>query len=61
MIGCIYRSPNSEESWNNEFSISEARLKVEQNEYQALVVCGHFNIPKIEWSEEVTRRVISKN
>ena len=51
LVGVVYRSPNSSEQ-NNQNLLSILR-KASAANYSQVVVCGDFNLPRIDWS---TRR-----
>ena len=49
LIGVIYRSPNSTEN-NNEEMLKILRM-ASKTKTDYLLICGDFNLPKIDWSE----------
>ena len=53
LIGCVYRSPNSD-TVNNAKLLSGLKRICELKKYSHLLVCGDFNIPDIDWVEELT-------
>ena len=53
LIGCIYRSPNSESS-NNDKLLSVMRDVCSDQTYSHLLLCGDFNYPGINWSKDET-------
>ena len=46
-IGCIYRSPDSQEENNN--NLLELLIKADKSNPQNLFILGDFNIKKIDW------------
>ena len=48
LVGVVYRSPNSPES-NNEKMMEVLRV-ASSMKYDYLLVCGDFNLPKIDWN-----------
>eukprot|EP00794_Sanderia_malayensis_P016301 gene16301-17938_t len=54
LIGCIYRSPNSVDT-NNDKMMNNIKEICEKTAYTHLLVCGDFNIPEIDWIEEVSQ------
>ena len=53
LIGCVYRSPNSTEE-NNEKMLDGVRKICNGDKFTHLLLCGDFNIPEIDWTEEVS-------
>ena len=53
LIGCIYRSPNSSDT-NNENMLNSLRQICKEAKFSHLLLCGDFNIPEIDWNEEVS-------
>jgi hypothetical protein len=53
LIGCIYRSPNSD-MINNAKLVSCLRKVCSEKKYTHLLLCGDFNIPEINWIDETT-------
>jgi len=53
LIGCIYRSPNSDEA-NNEKMLSSIRRVCNEAKFSHLLLCGDFNIPEIDWIDEIS-------
>ena len=51
LIGCVYRSPNSNAA-NNEKMMSDIRTVCNTVSHTHLLLCGDFNIPGIDWTEE---------
>jgi hypothetical protein len=49
----IYRSPNSDES-NNEKMLNSLRRVCNEAKFTHLLLCGDFNIPEIDWIDEVS-------
>lgn len=54
LIGCVYRSPNSEEA-NNDVMLAMLPLVCQMN-YTHLLICGDFNLPGIIWTDMPTSR-----
>ena len=52
LVGCIYRSPNSDAS-NNESMMKDIREICNNIQHTHLLLCGDFNIPGIDWTEEI--------
>ena len=53
LIGCIYRSPNSQEANNGELLRMLPTLCHTQD-FSHLLICGDFNLPEINWAEPPT-------
>ena len=53
LIGCIYRSPNSE-TLNNEKLMSDIKKVCSDQAYSHILLCGDFNYPEINWKNEAT-------
>ena len=53
LIGCMYRSPNSEPE-NNEKLCEE--LRTLRNRYDTMLIMGDFNFRNINWEQNSTRR-----
>ena len=53
LIGCIYRSPNSDLGNNDKLLVSMKELCTEKA-YSHLLLCGDFNYPGIDWSNETS-------
>jgi hypothetical protein len=50
LVGCIYRSPNSEAS-NNAAMLKDLQ-KICNKSYSHIMICGDFNYPGINWETE---------
>ncbi|RUS84500.1 hypothetical protein EGW08_007739 [Elysia chlorotica] len=50
LIGCVYRSPNSDKS-NNELIIKDLKTACEKK-FSHILICGDFNLPEIKWKDE---------
>ena len=50
LVGCIYRSPNSNNS--NNFNMIQDFIKISQKSYSHILICGDFNYPGINWEDE---------
>ena len=53
LVGCIYRSPNSDPA-NNEGLFSSLRNISAMNEYSHFLICGDFNFPDIDWIADIS-------
>ena len=53
IVGCMYRPPYSDPSVLRVFlnSIQRAKEKVDSGDFKSSIVCGDFNLPKINWPE----------
>ena len=53
LIGCIYRSPNSDEV-NNVKLKTNLQTICEEQSFTHLLICGDFNLPEIDWENEIS-------
>ena len=53
LIGCVYRSPNSDMRNNVEFMINLNNI-CERNQFTHLLICGDFNLQDIDWVHELS-------
>ena len=51
LIGCVYRSPNSDMRNNVELT-TNLKTICERNQFTHVLICGDFNLPEIEEEEE---------
>ena len=53
LVGCIYKPTDSDPRFLRELleSIKKAKKKVDLGEFKSLIVCGDFNLPKVNWPE----------
>ncbi len=53
LVGCVYRSPNSD-LVNNTKLISGLKKVCDGTNFTHLLICGDFNLPEINWIDETT-------
>jgi hypothetical protein len=58
LIGCIYRSPNSDTT-NNEKLMAGLKKICESKQYTHLLICGDFNLPDIDWKTETAKTSVN--
>ncbi len=52
LVGCVYRSPNSEPS-NTSKLLTSLKEVSKLKEYSHLLICGDFNFPDINWIDDL--------
>ena len=53
LIGCVYRSPNSD-ALNNSKIVSAFKRVFDRSNFTHILICGDFNIPEVNWVNETT-------
>ena len=53
LVGCIYRSPNSNNETNEEL-LSSLTAASNSPGYSHILICGDFNCPTIDWTTDIT-------
>ena len=53
LIGCVYRSPNSDMRNNVELMTNLTNI-CERNQFTHVLICGDFNLPDIDWVHELS-------
>ena len=53
IVGCMYRPPDSDPRVLRELlkSIQRAKENADSGDFNSVIVCGDFNLPKVYWPE----------